>query len=67
MAITSHIVITVSADTPIYVVLEQAPKAGAASGRSDGRSSQSLTTNAEELRQLLQLKPELNQQSATLQ
>src|SRR5579862_123119 len=26
MAITSHIVVTVSADTPIYVVLEQTPK-----------------------------------------
>ena len=67
MAITSHIVVTVSADTPIYVVLEQTPKADAPSVRSDGRSSQSLTTNAEELRQLLQLKRELNQSSGTLQ
>jgi hypothetical protein len=67
MAITSHIVVTVSADTPIYVVLEQAAKADAASGRSDGRSSQSLTTNAQELRQLLQLKRELNQSSGTPQ
>jgi len=56
MAITSHIVVTVSADTAIYVVLEQTPRADAASGRSDGRNSQSLTTNAEEMRQLLQLK-----------
>ena len=32
MAITSHIVVTVSADTPIYVVLEQAAKADAARG-----------------------------------
>ena len=67
MAITSHIVVTVSADTPIYVVLEQAPKADAASGRSDGRSPQSLTTNTEELRQLLQLKRELNQASGAPQ
>jgi hypothetical protein len=67
MAITSRIVVTVSANTPIYVVLEQTPKGGGALGQSDGRSSQSLTTNAEELRQLLQLKRELNQASGTPQ
>jgi len=67
MAITSRIVVTISADTPIYVVLEQTPKATVASGRYDNRSSQSLTTNAEELRQLLQLKRELNQSSGTPQ
>ena len=67
MAITSHIVVTVSADTAIYVVLEQTPKATVASARPDNRSSQSLTTNAEELRQLLQLKRELNQSSGTPQ
>ena len=60
MAITSRIVVTISADTAIYVVLEQTPKGDAPSVRSDGRSSQSLATNAEELRQLLQLKQELN-------
>lgn len=60
MAITSRIVVTVSADTPIYVVLEQTARAAAASGRSDSLSSQPLTTNAEELRQLLQLKRELS-------
>jgi hypothetical protein len=63
MAITSRIVVTVSADTPIYLVLEHTPKTDAASWRSDDRSSQSLTTNAEELQQLLQLKRELNQSS----
>jgi Bacterial conjugation TrbI-like protein len=67
IAITSRIVVTVPADTSIYVVLEQTPKADAASGRSDARSAQSLTTNAEELRQLLQLKRELNQSSGTPQ
>ena len=67
MAITSHIVVTVSADTPIYVVLEQTPQTDAVSGKSNGGSSQSLTTNAEELRQLLQLKRELNQSSGTPQ
>ena len=67
MAITSHIVVTVFAGTPINVVLEQSPKGNVASGRSDNRSSQSLTTNAEELQQLLQLKRELNQASGTPQ
>jgi len=63
MAITSRIVVTVSAGTPIYVVLEQTPKVDTASGSSNTRSSQSLNTSAEELRQLLQLKRELNQSS----
>jgi hypothetical protein len=67
MAITSRIVVTVAADTPIYVVLEQTPKADVASGRSNGRSPQSLTTNAEELRQLLQLKRELSESSGASQ
>ena len=67
MAITSRIVVTVSADTPIYVVLEQTPKVDAASGQSSARSSQSLNTNADDLRQLLQLKRELNQATAAPQ
>jgi hypothetical protein len=66
MAITSRIVVTVFADTPIYVVLEQTPKGDAGSVRSAQRS-QSLTTNADELRQLLQLKRELNQSSGAPQ
>ena len=69
MAITSRIVVTVSADTPIYVVLEQTPKGekGDAGSVRSAQSSQSLTTNADELRQLLQLKRELNQSSGTPQ
>lgn len=66
MAITSRIVVTVPADTPIYVVLEQPPKADAVPAQSS-QHSQSLTTNAEDLRQLLQLKRELNQSSGTPQ
>jgi hypothetical protein len=61
MAMTSRIVVTVSADTQIYVVLEQTPKGEAVSGQSAARTSRPLTTNAEELRQLLQLRKELNQ------
>jgi len=66
MAITSRIVVTVSADTPIYVVLEETPRGDVASGPSNAHRSQSLT-NAEELRQLLQLKRELNPSSGTPQ
>jgi hypothetical protein len=66
MAITSRIVVTVSADTPIYVVLEQTPQPEAAFGQSS-RNAPSLTTTAEELRQLLQLKRELIQSSAASQ
>lgn len=67
MTISARIVVTVSANTPIYVVLEQTLQADAALGRSDGRSSQPLPTNVEELRELLQLKRELNQSSVTPQ
>jgi hypothetical protein len=66
MVITSRIVVTVSADTPIYMVFEQTPKGDAGSVRC-AQPSQSLTTNADELRQLLQLKRELNQASGTPQ
>jgi Bacterial conjugation TrbI-like protein len=66
MAITSRIVVTVSADTPIYVVLEQTPKGDSGLVRN-AQSSQSLTTSADELRQLLQLKRELNQSNGTPQ
>jgi hypothetical protein len=63
IAMTSRIVVTVSADTPIYVVLEQTPRGDISAGQSSARNTQSLNGNAEELRQLLQLKRELNQSS----
>jgi hypothetical protein len=67
MAVTQRIVVTIPADTPIYVVLAQAPKSNAASAQSSLRSSQpGNSTNAEELRQLLQLQRELNQSSTTV-
>ena len=54
--------VTVLADTPIYVVLVQTPKSTAASAHSRSRSPHPGTAeNAEELRQLLQLQRELNQ------
>jgi hypothetical protein len=66
MAVTQHIVVTISADTPIYVVLEQTPKSNAAWFQSGLHNPQPGTSaNAEELRQLLQLQRELNQSNAT--
>jgi hypothetical protein len=62
LAVTQRIVVTIAAGTPIYVVFEQTPKTNAASVESGLRSAQPANvTNAEELRQLLQLQRELNQ------
>jgi hypothetical protein len=64
MAVTQHIVVTISADTPIYVVLEQTPKSTAARSQSGLHGTQLADSpNAEQLRQLLQLQRELNQQA----
>jgi len=59
LAMTLHIMVTVSAGTPTYAVLEQRPQGNAASGQSNPRNSQSLNINADALRQLLRLKREL--------
>ncbi len=67
MAVTQHIVVTINANTPIYVVLEKTPKSNVdPSVRKAAAGSQgSNQMNAEELRQLLQLQRELNQSSAS--
>jgi hypothetical protein len=68
LAITQHIVVTISADTPIYVVLEQAPKTNQVYQQPSARSvPTSNSANVEQLRQLLQLQQELNQPSASNQ
>jgi hypothetical protein len=65
LAITQHIVVTVSADTPIYVVLEHTPKANQGPLQPGARSvPTSNSANVEQLRQLLQLQQELNQSVA---
>jgi hypothetical protein len=67
MAVTQHIVVTISADTPIYVVLEQRPKSNAAWTQPELHSTQLADSpNADELRQLLQLQRELIQPSTTM-
>ena len=64
MAVTQHIVVTILADTPIYVVLEQTPKSNGEWTPPKLHSSQLADSpNAESLRQLLQLQRELNQQA----
>ncbi len=67
MAVTQRIVVTISADTPIYVVLEQTPKSGSRAWAQLGlhNPQPGNTANADELRQLLQLQRELNQSSTT--
>jgi hypothetical protein len=68
LAITQHIVVTISADTPIYVVLEQTPKSNQASLQPSARRVPiSNSGNAEQFRQLLQLQQELNQTSTSNQ
>jgi hypothetical protein len=68
LAITQHIVVTISADTPIYVVLEQTPKTNQVHQQPSARSAPtSNSANAEQLRQLLQLQQELNQTSTSNQ
>jgi type IV secretory pathway VirB10-like protein len=66
MAVTQHIVVTLPANIPIYVVLEKTLKPAASSSslcsaRADNPGS------VEELRQLLQLQRELNQPRAATQ
>jgi hypothetical protein len=63
MAVTQHVVVTISAGTPIYIVLEEAPKSNAAAGAHGAVNS----ANTEELWQLLQLQRELNQAKASEQ
>jgi len=68
LAITQHIVVTISADTPIYVVLEQTPKTNQVHQQPSARSAPtSNSANVEQLRQLLQLQQELNQPSTSNQ
>jgi hypothetical protein len=65
LAITSRVVVNVSAGTPIYVVLEQSSKQVHSSAQTNPQENEILNhANFAALRQLLQLQQELNQ-SAT--
>lgn len=64
LAITSQVVVNVSAGTPIYVVLEQSSRQVPAQ-QLNPQSSQTVNqANVDQLRQLLQLQQELNQSAA---
>jgi len=60
LVLTEHVVVTIPADTPIYVVLEQTARSSTASTNASSSDSRPLTSaNMDELRQLLQLQREL--------
>jgi hypothetical protein len=62
LALTEHVVVTIPANTAIYVVLEKTASSKTASGRPTLGSSQSTSSaKTDELRQLLQLQRELQQ------
>jgi len=67
LALTQHIVVTISAESPIYVVFEQSPKSNQVSVQRRARSVPTNSANIEQLRQLLQLQQELNQSSTSNQ
>ena len=68
LAVNQQIVVTVSAGAPIYVVLEQTPKSNQPLAATSPRNSPtSNLSNADQLRQLLQLQQELNQSATSNQ
>jgi hypothetical protein len=64
LALTERIVVSVPADTEIYVILQKAAKENVQNSRVQPTSVPSQA-NIEELRQLMQLQRELNQTSGT--
>ena len=68
LAVNQQIVVTVSAGVPIYVVLEQTPKSNQPLAPTSPRNGPtSNSSNADQLRQLLQLQQELNQSATSNQ
>ena len=65
LALTEHVVVTIPANTVIYVVLEKTATSRTAAGRATLGSSQSTASaSTDQLRQLLQLQRELQQTAA---
>jgi hypothetical protein len=65
LALVEHVVVTIPANTPIYVVLAKTAGSGTTSRRTTLSSPQSTSSaRADELRQLLQLQRELQQTTA---
>lgn len=61
LALTERIVVSISADTEIYVILQKAAKESGQSSRLTVPSQSVNQPNIDELRQLMQLQRELNQ------
>jgi len=64
LALTEHVIVSLSAGTPIYIVLQDSAKQIKPAESPTRGASQSSTPNAQELRELLQLQKELNQSVA---
>jgi hypothetical protein len=67
LALTERIVVSVPADTEIYVILQKAAKENAQPPHTQSQSAPPSQVNIEELRQLMQLQRELNQSAAMKQ
>ena len=66
LALTEHIIVSVPADTEIYVVLQKPVKQVVEQSQTQPQTSQAVSQpNIEELRQLLQLQREMNQSLTT--
>jgi hypothetical protein len=65
LALTERIVVSVPADTEIYVILQKAAKETVTSSRAQVPSQNPSQSNIEELRQLMQLQREMSQPAAT--
>ena len=68
LAVTAHVVVSVAAGTPIYVVLEQTAKPNVISSSLTSQGRRALNSaNVDELRQLLQLQRELGKANTSSQ
>lgn len=65
LALTERIVVSVPADTEIYVILQKATKENSQNSRVQLPSQAATQPSIEELRQLMQLQRELNQPGTT--
>jgi hypothetical protein len=65
LALTERIVVSVPADTEIYVILQKVAKENGQNSRVQLPSQTAIQPNIEELRQLMQLQRELNHPAAT--
>src|SRR5262249_54029586 len=66
MAVNQHIVVTIPAGIPIYVVVQQTPTSRQPLAQAGPRNkSTSSLSNIDQLRQILQLQQELSQSSST--